>query len=745
MARIEEDGNVYASFDVESAILKEIGEQLVGSSETALTELVKNSYDADASFANLEWNDSSIVIEDDGHGMTENEFLKLWMTVGTSNKIKNSKSRIYKRDISGSKGVGRFAVRFLGDMLDFESVAEVDGVRTKIEAVFDWNKIDIQPDLDKVKIKYEIQTGVDDPLGTRLSISKLKNTDDFSHSVDRVKTNLLGLESPLEPIINDLNIELVKKIESDPGFNFFDKKDELNEVQTNSTASEVLKSYVARAEVRYNAAKGELLVIPYHKDKENLKPFKKIVFKEKNLKSDFVADIRFLPRRKDVFNNLDGINGTAAYTWVRNHCGIGVYDRGFRLPPYGNNNNDWLFQDSDQAVSEREWRSEIMEKYFPMPEEIKTAPKTNYMLNLAKTTQVVGAVFVTSDRDRNSEGLTANMDRQGFKSNKAYLQLVEVVRFALEFIAMLDKQNLLEKEEEENRIILEDTRQDILEAISLINSSESLTATDKAMLVDQYQYLSKNIDSVEEYDRESRQALETMSLMGVIAGFMTHEYQSAIDHLEQASDLLGELSKTDNRFQKYKSGIDKNMTYFVDYIEYTRAFVTSLKSKKQERFTVLPRVELVADTFKGYCDDHSIFVDTTSIDGKLDAPDVPLALYQGIIHNLFANSIKAVISHKAEKRNIKIIAWNEGLGDRKKHILQIMDDGPGIPAPLKERIWDPMFTTTSNENNPLGSGMGLGLSLLKKVVKQHKGVIELKESPEGFSTCFFVELPFEKK
>ena len=113
-----------------------------------------------------------------------------------------------------------------------------------------------------------------------------------------------------------------------------------------------------------------------------------------------------------------------------------------------------------------------MKKNFPMSEEILSAPKLNYMLNLPKTTQVIGAVFVKSDRKRDDQGLTANMDRQGFKSNASYLQMVEIIRGAVEYIAMVDKQILLEERAEENRRRNEQTRADIKKAIQLIKKNE---------------------------------------------------------------------------------------------------------------------------------------------------------------------------------------------------------------------------------------------------------------------------------
>ena len=63
------------------------------------------------------------------------------------------------------------------------------------------------------------------------------------------------------------------------------------------------------------------------------------------------------------------------------------------------------------------------------------------------------------------------------------------------------------------------------------------------------------------------------------------------------------------------------------------------------------------------------------------------------------------------------------------------------PPDLRKRVWDPLFTTTSRLNNPLGSGMGLGLNLVKQLVEQMKGRALVVDAPEGFSTCVRVQFP----
>ncbi|MFC3879815.1 two-component regulator propeller domain-containing protein [Algoriphagus namhaensis] len=70
-------------------------------------------------------------------------------------------------------------------------------------------------------------------------------------------------------------------------------------------------------------------------------------------------------------------------------------------------------------------------------------------------------------------------------------------------------------------------------------------------------------------------------------------------------------------------------------------------------------------------------------------------------------------------------------------LITIRDNGPGIPDSIKEKIFQPFFTT-----KPTGSGTGLGLSLSYDIVKAHGGEIRV-ESEEGVGTTFIIALPFK--
>ncbi|HEY6172968.1 MAG TPA: HAMP domain-containing sensor histidine kinase, partial [Kofleriaceae bacterium] len=67
-------------------------------------------------------------------------------------------------------------------------------------------------------------------------------------------------------------------------------------------------------------------------------------------------------------------------------------------------------------------------------------------------------------------------------------------------------------------------------------------------------------------------------------------------------------------------------------------------------------------------------------------------------------------------------------------IVELSDSGPGVPVELRERVFEPFYTT-----KPVGIGTGLGLSLARDIVHRHGGVLEIRE--RGPRSCFVVELP----
>src|SRR5438445_13329541 len=124
-------------FTVDSALLRELGERLVGRPSIALAELIKNSYDADATKVSVAVEGDRIVVSDNGVGMDLTTFTDFWMRIGTPHKQADLLSPKYRRRLTGSKGVGRLSTQFLAQKLVVQTVS-VSSAATQLEAVVDW-------------------------------------------------------------------------------------------------------------------------------------------------------------------------------------------------------------------------------------------------------------------------------------------------------------------------------------------------------------------------------------------------------------------------------------------------------------------------------------------------------------------------------------------------------------------------------------------------------------------------------
>lgn len=106
-------------------------------------------------------------------------------------------------------------------------------------------------------------------------------------------------------------------------------------------------------------------------------------------------------------------------------------------------------------------------------------------------------------------------------------------------------------------------------------------------------------------------------------------------------------------------------------------------------------------------------------------------LIEEVALNLINNAADAILQ-KRDEGVIKVSSQS----DNENVILQVKDDGPGIPRDLREKIFDPFFTTKENST-------GIGLSLCHRIITDHNGKISVVPSELG-GACFLIELPISQ-
>jgi signal transduction histidine kinase len=730
-------------FQAEGRLLQELGERLVASPEVALVELIKNSYDADSPSCEVRLAEGgkALVIADHGHGMAFEEFKNKWMRIATATKIEERVSRIYRRRLTGAKGIGRFAVRYLGDHLTLITVADdrKRDIRTRLTARFDWPKIDRLNDINNAKVDYTLeQMAADTPTGTSLEIRKLKTSTEFTGEKS-LRSDVLRIVTPLQGLDAGRFKSSSQSSKTDPGFRVTLPGDDGEARGDVDVAGLVLKNHWARLQI--DLKEHRLTFKVWFSSSRAPKTLEVKV--STAISAGFVADVRFFPRRKGIFRGKE-INGKVAWEWIRKNHGVAVVDHGFRIVPYGYENDDWLHLDLDKAHSERNWRSKIGNEHFPISPTVRNRPALNPALNLPYNFQLVGAVFVESkppSSARSARDLVPSMDREGFLKDQAFDELADFVRAGIEFLALRDKDELDRVAAKEAREASQSLKEDFRRAIDHIKRSPTLTAPDKSRITKAYSQLAERIEEVEEYNLKARQSLMTMSLLGVVAGFMTHETKSLVFEMDKAAQIVSSLAKKHPDLKDVAVEIDKRLHAFKGQLEYSQMFLNGVRRNEAVPMSASGQIRHVLNRFESFASDHAISV-TWEAAPKVQTPALPPAVYSGVLLNLYTNALKAVLAVTSSIRDPKIAirAWNE----RGSHFLEVSDNGVGIPPEVRNRIWDPLYTTTSDTGNPLGSGMGLGLTLVKQVVEDSDGkIVVADDPPPGFNTCFRVAFRLE--
>lgn len=199
-------------FEIDASVVFQLGESLITDSIQALMELVKNSYDADATYCKVTILTSpvsassspfvgalgSVVVEDDGTGMTLDSVRSGWLTISNSGKRslkRRAGTTVKGRTPLGDKGLGRLGTQRLGENLEMTTRTADAAVQQHVW--FSWKQFTDQRVLSQVAIQRKEETP-SFRKGTRLTISGLRDINTWTEAIHDLETRLSQMISPYE-------------------------------------------------------------------------------------------------------------------------------------------------------------------------------------------------------------------------------------------------------------------------------------------------------------------------------------------------------------------------------------------------------------------------------------------------------------------------------------------------------------------------------------------------------------------
>ena len=268
---------------------------------------------------------------------------------------------------------------------------------------------------------------------------------------------------------------------------------------------------------------------------------------------------------------------------------------------------------------------------------------------------------------------------------------------------------------------------------------------DRARLIKELQKTNKELEnSSQELKQTTLQLVqsEKMSALGELTAGVAHELNQPLNGIKIISQsILRDMEK--NRFEEKDVGDDLNeivsqVNKMAEIIDHMRIYSRNTAGSSKEMIDLNSVIEGPFKLLDQQLKTHNIEV------VRELAPDLPKVMgdpirLEQVFMNLITNARNAVESCGRENKRIEVRTYktdNQGSATGNHAVaVEVKDNGEGVPEDLREKIFQPFFTTREP-----GKGTGLGLSVSSKIIEEHKGKFEL-ESQVGGGTTLRVILP----
>lgn len=754
------------TFSVDTKLFRELGELLVGKNSTALAELIKNSYDADArnvivSGTNLDDPTRGMIqIVDDGVGMNASQFRSGFLTIaGREKEAGGRHSSVLGRPFTGEKGVGRLAARKLGKYLEIETwpysgrqaadgelLAEPVGV----DAIIDWDAVEACRSLSEVEAAGAVQvqegkTSAKSPkAGTSITIRRLSapwaNSD-----VDEFQLELLSL-LPLPAVASSVPKTFGERLifdslspENADGRGQFSihYEGDFSNVDAPKAADPTaanwvveIDSDVGRGSIIYVVAPSSSVVDRYEATRETVSV-------------PIAANERSVSFRARIYEREN-------QTWDPSVRGIKVYMEGFRILPYGGPQDDWLLIDQDYTDRQKQYLRRLVDFAQWLPE-----GREQEELAAKRNSSYMGAVILTRKGAPNLEML---VNREGFVPSREVSWLTKRVRLGIDLLQRVRYSTTQELKSARKRYLAEKRAvgEDVEQAPSVLalrdaatKAAESLGDARESLARGDYDAVAKHL--VEASAPQAQVAAITQEMgteqamfrilasVGAQLSAFSHEINSLVSlsgivmrQLERLRDssnvttaIKTQLAATHQRASDLHHSLERQAIYLTD--------LSGIESRRRRvKNLFYERLASAVRLLQGARSRAGVEIESR-LPRDLQSPPMFPAEVTALFTNLLSNSIKFA------GKNGKILV--RSLSNDSSTSVIFENTGVAVNLDESEKWFEPFKSTTSNVEAVLGQGMGMGLTIVRSILDEYGASVSFSAPSPGYATAIEMTFP----
>lgn len=702
-------------------LLTMLGEQLIKNDRIALTELVKNSYDADATKVEIRFDGfgpnlsaqpgSRIVVTDNGIGMTVDVVRDHWLNPATSIKAERKRKGQGKtpggRVIQGEKGIGRFAMFKLGSVVDLTTRPKGESyeVSTKLDIRFLDEGMSMEgseqsaPFLDEVEVQVmehePARFTAASPLGehgTELIIRSLRSSWSPA-SLEALHQDLLRLR-PLRQLltgdagVDHLEFEIDYLVDGERPANLKDA-DELLENLGQHAVLKVVGNYDSQSNAFRLTVNDTDRTVELTSDEIRGLELYRRVSKDRAPHHFSCGDFAFefmvfdLRQSAEAAYQLNPVDRQL----IKNHR-IYLYRDGIRVLPYGDPDDDWLQLDT-----------------------IRGTQGANRVLS---NDQTIGFVYISQD---GNPDLRDKTNREGLiDSGAAYRDFIHLLQLLINYLRKGDFSRYLQESRKR-------TESDKLRAVSVIDQQIEVvraTVKDTRAASQAFEQFVSAYSVEREFMRARVERSEDLAGIGLSVETASHDViassnQAYKDVLLLVKQLGAELG-VGHPITTRASSLSESISFIVSRLQDVQGLFVSSR-KRARPLDLVQYVRKIESIYSRTLRENGITLEISG-DDRLEATTHEATLLQ-IFLNLVDNAVYWLKVSNVKQPRISVFL------NASTRSVVFTDNGPGISKLDVPYIFEPFFSAKGDE------GRGLGLYIARQVALRDG--FELDLDPETVS------------